>query len=127
MVMMVMTPVAVGVEVVVRREEVVVGRGQRRVDEVGVIGQGRGNVWNSMSHPWYGHSASHGAMSVAVGRVEQPQGLRIVVWRLQSENGHVLPQPRFWIVRVAVGQTRELCPRARLARPRRAGTTSFIV
>lgn len=51
MVMMVMTPVAVGVEEVVRREEVVVGRGQRRVDEVGVMGQGRGEVWNSMSHP----------------------------------------------------------------------------
>jgi hypothetical protein len=67
-------------------------------------------------------------MSVAVGRDEgQPQGLRIVVWKLQSVLAHVLWQLRFWIVRVAVGQLRGLWPSVRLARPTRVRRVSFIV
>ena len=67
-------------------------------------------------------------MSVAVGRDEgQPQGLRIVVWKLQSVLAHVLWQLRFWIVRVAVGQLRGLWPSVRLARPTRVARASFIV
>jgi hypothetical protein len=68
-------------------------------------------------------------MSVAVGRVDgQPQGFWIVVRKLQSVRGHSLPQSRFWMVRVAVGQTASgAWARARLARPRRVARVNFIV
>jgi hypothetical protein len=69
-------------------------------------------------------------MSVAVGKVEgQLHGFWIVVRKVQSEKGHVLPQPWFWIVRVAVGHTTSRpCARAkRLARLTRAASASFIV
>ena len=68
-------------------------------------------------------------MSVAVGMVAgQPQGFWIVVAKVQSEKGHSLLQPRFWIVRVAVGQTASgAWARTRLARPRRAERASFIL
>ncbi len=130
---LVTTPVGVVVVEVVRRivEEVV----HRRVEVVvgvdgGVVGQGRNPVRKSMSHPWYGQSASQGAMSVAVGSVAgQPHGFWMVVWNVQSDIAHALWQLRFWIVRVAVGQTActSACPRARPTRPRRAAKAGFIV
>lgn len=57
----------------------------------------------------------------------------MVVRNVQSLSGHSLPHPRFWIVRVAVGQTASAAcawasPRlARLARLRRVVRVSFIV
>ena len=84
-----------------------------------------------MSQPWYGQSASHGAMSVAVGIGDgQLQGLTMVVWNVQSERAQVLWQLRFCMVRVAVGQLTAsgASVRARLARPRSAErAASFIV
>ena len=66
---------------------------------------------------------------MAVGSVDgQLQGLRMVVRKVQSVSGHSLPQARFWIVRVAVGQTASAAwASARLARLRRAVKVSFIV
>lgn len=69
-------------------------------------------------------------MRVAVGTEEgQPQGFWTVVWKVQSEKAQDLLQPRFWMVRVAVGQTgAPFCwERARLARPRRVVRASFMV
>jgi hypothetical protein len=69
-------------------------------------------------------------MSVAVGRVEgQLHGFWIVVWNVQSEKAHALLHPRFWMVRVAVGQASAsgAWARTRLARPRRAERASFIL
>lgn len=121
--MLVTTPVGV-VDVDVRR---VVG-GQRRVELLVGVGHAACVDRNSMSHPMYGHGASHGAMSVAVGMAAgQPQGLRSVVVKLQSEKAHSLRHARFCIVTVAVGQD---CgghwASARLARPTRAERASFI-
>jgi hypothetical protein len=68
-------------------------------------------------------------MSVAVGRVEgQPHGFWMVVWKVQSEKAQVLLQPRFCIVRVAVGQAGACGPwaRTRLAKPRTVARTNFI-
>lgn len=134
---LVTTPVGVVLVLVVVRRTVVddvdVVRVQRRVVDVvvdGMVGHGRGAVRNSMPQPWYGHSASHGAMSVAVGRAEgQLHGFWIVVWNVQSEKAHVLLQPLFWMVRVAVGHARAsgAWARTRLARPRRAESASFIL
>lgn len=67
---------------------------------------------------------------MAVGSVAgQPQGFWMVVWKVQSLKGHSLPHARFWMVRVAVGQTAlgSLAARARLARPRSALRENFIV
>lgn len=131
---LVTTPVAVGVVLVVVVLLVVVDRRvvgrQRRVDDEVVVGAAHVSwaVRNSMSQPWYGHAASQGAISVAVGMaVGQPHGLRIVVVKLQSVKGHSLPHPRFWIVFVAVGQMTDSWAHARPARLRRAGRASFIV
>lgn len=84
--MLVMTPVGVDDDdvVVVRRlvGVEVVGcqcHGEEVVVVVGMVGQGSGSVRKSMLQPWYGQSASQGAMSVAVARGGQPQGLMMVV------------------------------------------------
>jgi hypothetical protein len=121
--MLVMMPV--GVVVV----DVVVGRGGHLRVLVLVAAQGRALVRNSISHPWYGHSASQGAMSVAVGTVDgHPHGLRIVLRKAQSLSGHSLRHPRFWIVRVAVGHDAGgSCASARLTRLSRAATTAFML
>jgi hypothetical protein len=70
-------------------------------------------------------------MRVAVGTLAgQPHGLGRVVWKVQSEKAQDLLQPRFWMVRVAVGQTGAAAfwERARLARPRRVvRAASFMV
>jgi len=68
-------------------------------------------------------------MSVAVGKLAgHPQGLTMVVWKVQSEKAHVLWHDPLWTVRVAVGQTASGdWARTRLARPRRAESASFIV
>jgi hypothetical protein len=69
-------------------------------------------------------------MRVAVGtEAGQPHGLGRVVWKVQSEKAQDLLQPRFWMVRVAVGQTGAAAfwERARLARPRRVVRASFMV
>lgn len=90
--------------VVGRTVVVVVGGICRRVLLV-VLAHVRDVVRNSIPQPWYGHEASQGTASVAVGiEAGQPQGLRSVVVKLQSVKGHSTPHARFWTVRVAVGQ-----------------------
>ena len=94
-----------------------------------VVGQATVLVRNSMPHPWYGHDASQGTASVAVGIFAgQPHGLRSVVVKLQSVKGHSLRHPRFWMVRVAVGQD-SAWARQTPARPERTAATarSFMV
>lgn len=98
-----------GGEVVVVVVEVrVCHGGQRReevLEEVVVAGHVKALVLNSMLHPPYRQSASQGAIKVAVGiDAGHPHGLRTVLTKAQSVNWHVLPHPRFCIVRVTVGQ-----------------------
>lgn len=119
--MVVLTRVWVGDEVVVGGRG---GMGWRR----DVVGQASCEVRNSMPQPWYGQSASQGSMRLAVGMAAgQPQGLRNVDVKLQSENWHSLRQFRFCNVRVAVGQLEGVCCAVATdtARPRR--TRNFIL